>query len=467
MSFSHIIILLRCQEKTTREDRLCPCVYHKELDKSDNIEGVWGRLREWLEASRADLLMQRQLGAASAEWTAAQRDPSFLLRGTRLDRFEEWAAHSTLALTQEERAYVEASLADRVARKAQARRAQTVLRVLRAFVGVAAVIAFVLAILAFNARATAQREADVNHSLVLAGSAQRAYENGESDLGLALALEAINMDQPPSEAKRALTTVAYGRGTRAILQEQGNAIKSVAFSPTPLENGGWLALSASCGRLDVENNCTQGEVILWDLNAGAKLRRLEGHTDWVNGVAFSPDTPASPGTGGKTALSTSAHGTLILWNVAKGDIIHRFEGHTGGVNDAAFSPNGQTALSGSDDGSLILWDISTTLTGPARTGNTGVASGEIIRHFEGHAEGVTRVAFSPDGKTALSGSHDNSLILWDVASGKAIRRSDGIQCAGGLLLQPVFDTQVKTYRRVSDLSEMAYPCLIVTLDLAT
>jgi WD40 repeat protein len=374
---------------------------------------AWGRLREWLEASRADLRMQRQLGTASAEWTAAGRDSSFLLRGTRLDRFEEWAAHSALALTQEERAYLEASLANRETRQAQARRAQTVLRVLRAFVGVAAVIAFVLAIFAFNARATAQREADVNHSLVLADGAQKAYENGESDLALALALEAVNMDQPPSEARRTLTTVAYGSGTRAVLHGHHNRLRSVAFSPTPLENGGWLALSASCGQLDGQGGCTQGEIIVWDLETGSELRRLERHTDWVNGVAFSPD--------GQTALSASADETLILWDVATGSIMRRFEGHTGGVNAVAFSPDGKMALSGSDDGSLILWEV---------------ASGEILRRFEGHTEGVTRVAFSPDGEMALSGSYDNSLILWDVASGEAIRRFEGhIDWITGLAFQ--------------------------------
>jgi WD40 repeat protein/DNA-binding XRE family transcriptional regulator len=406
---------------------------------------AWGRLREWLEAGRAEVRMQRLLGVAAAEWAAAGRDSSFLLRGTRLDRFEEWAAHSALALTQEERAYLAASLADREVRRAQARRAQSVLRILRAFVGVAAVIAFALAIFAFNARATAQREADVNYSLVLADSAQRAYENGESDLALALALEAVRLDQPPTEARRALTTVAYGSGTRAILQEHGNTIKSVAISPVPQESGGWLALSASCGLLDAQNRCTQGEVILWDLKAGAELRRLQGHTDWVNGVAFSPDTLASRGTGGKTALSASADGTLILWDIsaalpgpaspgntsgAAGAIIRRFEGHTGGVNGVAFSPDGHTALSASDDGSLILWDV---------------ASGEMLRRFEGHTQGVTRVAFSPDGKTALSGSYDKYLILWDVGSGQAMRRLEGhTDYITGLVFHPDGRTALST-----------------------
>lgn len=71
----------------------------------------------------------------------------------------------------------------------------------------------------------------------------------------------------------------------------------------------------------------------------------------------------------------------------------------------AFSPDGQTALSGSADKTLILWDV---------------ASGQPIRTLRGHTKRVESVAFSPDGQTALSGSWDNTLILWDVANGEPL-----------------------------------------------
>jgi hypothetical protein len=41
----------------------------------------WGRLRAWLDASRADIRMQRLLAAAAADWSGAERDPSYLLSG--------------------------------------------------------------------------------------------------------------------------------------------------------------------------------------------------------------------------------------------------------------------------------------------------------------------------------------------------------------------------------------------------
>ena len=51
--------------------------------------------------------------------------------------------------------------------------------------------------------------------------------------------------------------------------------------------------------------------------------------------------------------------------------------------------------------------------------------GSELRRFIGHNDDVVSVAFSPDGRTALSGSDDNTLILWDVANGSELRRFIG------------------------------------------
>ena len=72
----------------------------------------WNRLRNWLAESREDLRIQRQLTLAAREWVNARRDPSFLATGARLARFEALGAESNLALNEEERSYLNASVTE-------------------------------------------------------------------------------------------------------------------------------------------------------------------------------------------------------------------------------------------------------------------------------------------------------------------------------------------------------------------
>jgi WD40 repeat protein len=44
-----------------------------------------------------------------------------------------------------------------------------------------------------------------------------------------------------------------------------------------------------------------------------------------------------------------------------------------------------------------------------------VSTGQELRSFTGHSVNVTSVAFSPEGRFAVSGGDDNTLKLWDVS----------------------------------------------------
>jgi WD40 repeat protein len=81
---------------------------------------------------------------------------------------------------------------------------------------------------------------------------------------------------------------------------------------------------------------------------GSLMTILEGHTGWVNGVAFSPD--------GKYLVSGSGDTTIIIWSL-EGDPLATLTGHTAGVNDVAISPDGKLIASASDDGTVKLWSL--------------------------------------------------------------------------------------------------------------
>lgn len=78
----------------------------------------WQRLRQWLDTGRADVRLQRVLAGEAAEWNKFSRDPSFLMSGARLTQYEEWLKTTDLMLTQNERAFLDASFEERQRRDA-------------------------------------------------------------------------------------------------------------------------------------------------------------------------------------------------------------------------------------------------------------------------------------------------------------------------------------------------------------
>ncbi|WP_437820306.1 pentapeptide repeat-containing protein [Sorangium sp. So ce1078] len=144
------------------------------------------------------------------------------------------------------------------------------------------------------------------------------------------------------------------------------------------------------------------ELSLWDMATGSALRVLNGHSDSVRTVAFSPD--------GASLASASADCTVRLWDVATGNLLCVFKGHSHCVTSVVFSPDGMTLASGSLDRSIRLWHVATC---------------HEIGVLQGHAHGVTAVSFAPGGDMLASGSHDETVRLWHVRSGHALSVLEG------------------------------------------
>jgi len=72
-----------------------------------------------------------------------------------------------------------------------------------------------------------------------------------------------------------------------------------------------------------------------------------------------------------------------------------------------FSRDGKRAISGSWDHTIGIWDLS---------------SGRLIRRLTGHEYWITSLALSRDGRYLLSGgSKDLTIRLWDIATGKTLQ----------------------------------------------
>jgi WD40 repeat protein len=430
----------------------------------------WRKIREWLDESRDDIRLQRMLATAARDWRDANQDESYLLSGARLTQFEAWARATDVALTADERQFLDISIAEEQRRQARQR---LIRNIAIAITAVVVIVFAVLTLFAFDERGKAQdsaeqaetqaaiatvaqgqaqieadnaetqaavaqierdnaqearstsdanvimanRQAQESHSVALVAGAREAFGNNDLVLALALALEAYHTDDLLPQAQRTLFDLAFAPGPRHHFVEHDSKIWSVAFNPD-----GQTALSAT-----IDKNLIQ-----WDLETGEILRYFEGHNGPVKAVDISPD--------GQTALSGSCgeygsdfsciQGELILWDMATGTEIRRLDAHPALVNDVAFSPDGETALSGScggrdsyglcNLGELILWDI---------------ATGQPLRVFHDHVDTIQSVAYSPDGETALSGSCRNRKIdfpciqgevtLWDLATGEPLLSLEG------------------------------------------
>jgi WD40 repeat protein len=78
-------------------------------------------------------------------------------------------------------------------------------------------------------------------------------------------------------------------------------------------------------------------------------------------------------------------------------------GHKESVLSISFSPDGEKLASGSADNTIIIWHL---------------ATGKAEATLGGHTQAVSSVCCSPDGEKLASGSEDNIIIIWDLATGK-------------------------------------------------
>ena len=414
--------------------------------------GAWGRLRTWIDDARDDLRQDRQLSRAAGEWRGSERDPSFLLRGARLDQVEAWGSSTDLALARAQREYIKASLDERDREEAKERdrkeherqlerRSVRRLRGMVAVLAAAALVAATLTVIATNQRERAAAETRAAHARELAAAAVANLES-DQQLSVLLAIEAVEQTRSVDgvvlrEAEEALhravtnsrigTSIPGSGPWKSCCEESG----AIAWGPR-----GLVVLQ---GVFASEEPRPAGIVDLRDEETGGIVRSLPGHEGKLTGAAFSPD--------GSMLATSGAEGLLKVWDLSSGKVLRRVKG-PGAARGVTFSADGSRVAAafgpiGGPAGVVEVLDLSAdrVLTFPAppyvndvalspdgsrlvavggdyRGDNIhliDVASGEVQRIPDPESVGLISVAWSPDGRYIAAGGWLGAVPVWDAS----------------------------------------------------
>lgn len=181
-----------------------------------------------------------------------------------------------------------------------------------------------------------------------------------------------------------LWDVKSNRSSREVAKDTFRPAR-VAFSP----DGNTLAYGAGDG------------LRLWDIGSNRVRQDLGGNGHGVHGIAWAANS--------KTVISMDSFNVLHWYDAVTGQKTRDWVGSMRGFMTVAWSRDGKY-LAASWDQEIRLW-AADALQQP--------------RRLLGHSQGVTYLAFAPDGKMLASASLDQTARLWDTTTGKPVHTLAG------------------------------------------
>ncbi len=483
----------------------------------------WPRLEDWLGEDAEARALRGHLIDAARQWDAGGRDDSELYRGARLAGALDFSSRDGRHLNELERSFVALS---REASERETRRIRRTNRRLRGLLGAVAlflVVALIAAGIALVQGGHARRSATVALSQSLGA---QAIAETQLDTALLLAEEGVNLDDslrtesdllavllhspsaihvlhvggigaPPEDivvspdggtlavltrdrtlrfydtstlqpigkpvhdvpaynSRRPAFTpdssglwVLRGPGIQMINVRTGRVESTIrlhqdvenVYSPVLLSRDGrvvylqlegWESVAAwntSTGRRLAEVNVPglslgmlalaqeAGEVVALTTQGGGRIQVRDGRTLALE-RSFPVQLPAADqyqlavSPDGRTAACTLFHPgadqSIRFVDLRTGQV-RKGAGDQAGEGQVAFSHDGRTAVSVTDDGfNISVWDV------PSAT---------QVRTLSGHAGEILQAAFDPSGRTLYSAADDGNVFAWDLSGHRSFGRS--------------------------------------------
>lgn len=236
----------------------------------------------------------------------------------------------------------------------------------------------------------------------------------------------------------AVNTVAFSPDGKSVLSgsEDGRAVLWEIISGKIISHQEHISSVSKVEFSDDGNIAISGggNLLIWEASTGKTLLDIPEHLSGAAIVAASPNNNVIASAG------NPFHG-IRIWDLEHKEEVFHFE-KTTSIHDLRFSDDGNLLISGDDDGNVQIWDLSTgeekqtfshfgdlgwVNTVDFQDQNSWVISGsndstarvwdattgeELFRIFE--SSSVYDVAFSPDGKYAVTGGLDGSLRIWEL-----------------------------------------------------
>ncbi len=203
----------------------------------------------------------------------------------------------------------------------------------------------------------------------------------------------INLKPKSSESKSSFIKSFTERHqdiiyTTPTLSLHNGSISDIHYSP----NGKQIASAAS-----------DGVIKLWDTKTGQLLHTLQGHSSGIHTIKYSHN--------GKQLVSISRRNIIELWNINTGSLVKTIDtDYKMAIHNISYSPDDKNILL-IDDSSIRIWRVDT---------------GEIIKQFDMEVKSGTNIRksfkFHPDRSLVSYISGDNTVLLFDINTGKTIKK---------------------------------------------